>query len=109
MRQDIEIANQYRDQDQMYDNGSFVKMVVAVLRIDGASYAWLAIYGLMLISVVLGVVMASVKKHVLPWEPQDPVELLHRCLPQSDIDEVTRLRYGEQFVVIGGDIARVAG
>lgn len=105
-RQEIEIANQYRNEDQIYDNGSFVKMVVAVLRIGGASYGWLAIYGLMFISAVLGVVTASVKKHVLPWKSQDPVELLHRCLQQPNIDEVTRLRYGEQFEIIGGDDTR---
>ncbi|KIM98376.1 hypothetical protein OIDMADRAFT_31179 [Oidiodendron maius Zn] len=101
MRQGIEIADQFRSQDQVYDNGSFVKMVVAVLRVGGASYAWLSIYALMFVAAMLGVVIASIKKQVVQWKSQDPVSLLKKCLPESNIDEVTLLRYGDQFEVIG--------
>ena len=103
LRQQIEIADQVRGQNEMYDNGSFVKMMVAVLRVGGASYAWLAIYGLMFVGAMLGTVMASLKKQVLLWEAQDPVALLKKCLPEYTIDEVTQLRYGVQFEVVGSN------
>ncbi|GIJ92619.1 hypothetical protein Asppvi_001897 [Aspergillus pseudoviridinutans] len=107
MRQNVENANQIRTSDQMLDNGSFVKMVVSVLRVGGSSDAWLLIYALMFISATSGVVMAAVQGHVLPWSPQDPVEILQKCLPAANIDELTHLGYRERFEAINRDGARL--
>jgi hypothetical protein len=106
VRQNVENANQIRTPDEMPNNGSFAKLVVSVLRVGGSSAAWLIIYALMFISAMLGVVMAAVQKRVLPWEPQNPVEILQKCLPVAIIDELTPLRYGEQFEVVRIDGAR---
>ena len=76
-------------------------MDVTVLWVGGSSAAWLIIHALMLISAMLGVVMIAVQKRVLLWSPQNPVvEVLQKCLPVAIIDEVTPLRYREQFEVV---------
>lgn len=106
LRQNIENANQIRTSDQMLDNGSFVKMVVSVLRVGGSSDTWLLIYALMFITAMHGAVMATVQGRVLPWSPQDPVEILQKCLPAANIDELTPLGYREEFKAIDGDGAR---
>jgi hypothetical protein len=107
LRQNVEVANLNPGPDKMPDNGSFVNMAVIVLRVGGSSAAWIIIYGLLLISAMLGVVVAAVQKRVLPWSPQNPVEILQKCLPMGAIiDDLTPLKYREQFEVAYGDGAR---
>jgi hypothetical protein len=78
-------------------------MDVTVLWVGGSASAWLIIHALMLISAMLGVVMIAVQKRVLLWSPQNPVEVLQKCLPVAIIDEVTPLRYREHFEVVQKD------
>ena len=107
LRQNVEVANLNRGLDKMPDNGSFVNMAVTVLRVGGASGAWIIIYGLLFMSALLGVVIAPVQKRVLPWSPQNPVEILQKCLPMAAIiDDLTLLKYREQFEVAYDDDAR---
>ncbi|KIM95516.1 hypothetical protein OIDMADRAFT_59974 [Oidiodendron maius Zn] len=104
LRQNVEVANLDRGLDKIPDNGSFVKIAVTVLRVGGSSAAWIIIYGLLFMSALLGVVIAPVQKRVLPWSPQNPVEILQKCLPMAAIiDDLTPLKYREQFEVAYGD------
>jgi hypothetical protein len=107
LRQNVEVANLNPGPDKMPNNRSFVNMAVTVLRVGGSSAAWIIIYGLLLISAMLGVVVAAVQKRVLPWSPQNPIEILQKCLPMGTIiDDLTPLKYREQFEVAYGDGAR---
>jgi len=106
LRQNVENANLVRDRATlMPDNGSYVKMVVSVLRVGGSSPAWFIIYGLLFVAAMLGTVLAAIQRRALPWAPQDPVELLQKVLPAAVIDELTPLRYGGQLEVVHGHMA----
>jgi hypothetical protein len=97
LRQGTKVANTYRTEEEMGVNRSFIKIIISVLRVGGASYVWLIVYGLMFVASGLGFIMALVKRHILPWEAQDPVEILHMALSGSGISEVTFLRFEEEF------------
>ncbi|GJN76009.1 hypothetical protein PLICBS_010120 [Purpureocillium lilacinum] len=110
LRQNVENANLVRDgAAQIPDNGSYVKMVVSVLRVGGSSPAWFIIYGLLFVAAMLGAVLAAIQRRALPWAPQDPVELLQKVLPAAVIDELTPLRYGGQIEVAHGHTAGDGG
>ncbi|KAK9483047.1 hypothetical protein V1527DRAFT_454497 [Lipomyces starkeyi] len=100
LRQNIEIANMYREESEMYDNGSRVNMVITVLKLGGGAYGWLAVYAVQLTSALLGIFRTLRRKNILPWEVQDPVQLFQRSLQHSSIiNETSRLRFGEQFEI----------
>ncbi|KAJ5444766.1 uncharacterized protein N7458_008638 [Penicillium daleae] len=106
LRQNFEYANQIRTAGEMAQSGSFVKMVVSVLRVGGSSSAWLIIYALMFIAAVPGAVMAAVYRHVLPWSPQDAVEILQKSLPRAGVEELSSLQYRNRFELVHRNGAR---
>jgi hypothetical protein len=58
-----------------------VKLLVSVLRVGGGSNVWLLVYALMFVASAVGFIMALVKRHVLPWEAQGPVECCRSVSP----------------------------
>ncbi|KAK9330746.1 hypothetical protein V1520DRAFT_117751 [Lipomyces starkeyi] len=99
IRQNIEIANMYREESEMYNNGSRVNMVITVLKLGGGAYGWLTVYAVQLTSALLGVFRTLRRKNILPWEVQDPVQILQRSLQHSSINESSRLRFRQQFEI----------
>lgn len=101
MRQSVEASNVVREHpERITDNGTFVKMFVAVLRVGGSSPGWFAVYGLLFLTALFAAVMSAVQKRALLWRPQDPVDILAKALPAALIGEVMPLRYGGQFEAI---------
>lgn len=107
VRQNVEIANLNREPGPLTDNGSWVDMTVTILRVGGSSAAWIIIYGLLFISAMLGVIVSPIRERVLAWSPQNPVEIIQKSLPTGAvIDDLTPLKYQDQFEVAYGDGAR---
>ncbi|KAL1966620.1 hypothetical protein VTN77DRAFT_4031 [Rasamsonia byssochlamydoides] len=100
LRQNVEIANQYRDASQLgdnNDNGSSVTLSISVLKLGGGGYGWLAVYAVLLIGALMGVVRTIAEKNVAQWEAQDPIELLQKGLGLdcAGMNETTRVKFAD--------------
>ncbi|KAI9155753.1 hypothetical protein HJFPF1_08342 [Paramyrothecium foliicola] len=82
------------------DNNSFMNVRISVLRLGGASYGWLAVYGVIFLGCLLGLVRASSRAEAVTFEAQDAVKLLANVHDPS-VKGRTRLRYDEALTIVG--------
>lgn len=82
------------------DNKSFMNVRITVLRLGGASYGWLAAYGVFFLGCLLGLVRISSRASTVGFESQDAVKLLANVYDPS-VKGRTRLRYDESLTIVG--------
>jgi hypothetical protein len=83
------------------DNRSFMSIRIRVQRMGGASYGWLAVYGILFLGCLLGLVRIYSRAKTVAFEAQDAVKLLANVYDPS-VNGRTRLRYDDGLTIVGG-------
>lgn len=76
--------------------GTFLNVNLVVRRVGGGSYGWLAVYAVLLIGCLLGLIRATVGGEAVDFDAQDSVMLLAQTMKESQIKSHTKVRYSDE-------------
>ncbi|KAH6670259.1 hypothetical protein F5X68DRAFT_265018 [Plectosphaerella plurivora] len=101
LRQDREFNNADPSPSQLQPNNkSHLTIRIRVHRMGGASYGWLAVYGVFFLGCILGLVRIYSRARTVAFEAQDAVKLLTNVY-DPNVNGKTRLRYEDRLSIVG--------
>ena len=102
LRQHVERSNIYEAARNNEASGSELHLFVEVQRLGGGQFGWLAILGALLIGSLLGTLQVCFRRSALNFDAQDAVKLLQSSMQNPQINDTTRMRYGDGLLLVGG-------
>ncbi|KAG7008293.1 hypothetical protein G7Y79_00006g019130 [Physcia stellaris] len=99
LRQHVERSNIYGAVQDNEASGTELHLFVEVQRLGGGQFGWLAIIGALLIGSLLGTLQICFRRSAVDFDAQDAVKLLQSSMQNQQINDTTRMRYGDGLLL----------